>query len=182
MGNISRAMAALVPGTTIKVKGPKGQMVYKPNMLREIGMLAGGTGITPMLQIIRAILKNPNDKTIITLIYANVSVDDILLREDLEEFAKEFAERFKLVLVIEKVGSENWSGGIGFITEAMVREYCPSPATDIKILICGPPPMVSAMKKHTEVTHSLPHLPFPSSNNILIRWGWFRQSDMKKLE
>jgi cytochrome-b5 reductase len=150
MGNISRAMAALVPGTTIKIKGPKGQMVYKPNMVREIGMLAGGTGITPMLQIIRAILKNPEDRTVITLIYANVTVDDILLREDLKDLANRYPEKFKLVLVVERSG-DGWTGGVGFITETMIREHCPPPATDIKILLCGPPPMVSAMKKHTEV-------------------------------
>ena len=146
-------MASLIPGTRIKVKGPKGQMVYKPNMVREIGMLAGGTGITPMLQIIRAILKNPEDHTIVTLIYANVTTGDILLREDLEHFADQYPDKFKLFLVVEKP-LDTWTGGIGFITEAMVKEHCPTPATDIKILICGPPPMVSAMKKHTEVFFS----------------------------
>jgi cytochrome-b5 reductase len=150
-GNISRAMAALVPGVTIKVKGPKGQMVYKPNMVREIGMLAGGTGITPMLQIVRAILKNPEDKTRVTLIYANVTTADILLKEDLEKLAQINPHKFKLYLVVEKP-LESWTGGVGFITEAMIREYCPAPANDIKILICGPPPMVSAMKKTTEVS------------------------------
>jgi len=150
MGNISRAMAALVPGDTIKVKGPKGQMHYTPNMVREIGMLAGGTGITPMLQIIRAILKNPADHTIVSLIYANITIHDILLRDDLEGLAKKHPDKFRLHLVVEKE-VDGWNGGVGFITEAMVREWCPSPAKDIKILICGPPPMVSAMKKHTEV-------------------------------
>ena len=43
-------------------------------------MIAGGTGITPMLQIIRAALKNPLDRTKLSLIYANVNVEDILLR------------------------------------------------------------------------------------------------------
>ena len=164
MGNISRAMAALVPGTTIKVKGPKGQMVYTPNMVREIGMLAGGTGITPMLQIVRAILKNPEDKTIVSLIYANVTTEDILLREDLEQFAAQYPEKFKLFLVVEKP-LDAWTGGVGFITEAMIRKHCPPPAKDIKILICGPPPMVSAMKKHTEVQIS-------GKKNILIQGNW----------
>ena len=31
-----------------------------------------------------------------------------------------------------------------------MQEHLPAPAKDIKILICGPPPMVSAMKKATE--------------------------------
>jgi cytochrome-b5 reductase len=161
-------MAALVPGTTIKVKGPKGQMVYKPNMTREIGMLAGGTGITPMLQIIRAILKNPEDHTKVTLIYANVTTDDILLKEDLETFATRYPDQFKLFLVVEK-SVDTWTGGVGFITEAMIREYCPPPATDIKILICGPPPMVSAMKKHTEV-------------DLLINLTYDRLLDTRKQE
>ena len=162
MGNISRAMAALVPGVTIKVKGPKGQMVYKPNMVKEIGMLAGGTGITPMLQIIRSIMKDPEDHTQVTLIYANITTEDILLKEDLEKLAERYPEKFKLHLVVEKP-LENWTGGVGFITEAMIREYCPAPTkNDIKILICGPPPMVSAMKKHTEVTPPPP----PKSRTI----------------
>jgi cytochrome-b5 reductase len=151
MGNISRAMAALVPGSTIKVKGPKGQMKYTPNIVRELGMLAGGTGITPMLQIIRAILRNPQDKTRVSLIYANVTTDDILLWNDLEQLAIDYPEKFSLHLVVEKEPLFPWSGDIGFITEAMIREKCPPPSTDIKILICGPPPMVSAMKSHTEV-------------------------------
>lgn len=33
------------------VRGPKGNFNYTPNMCREIGMIAGGTGITPMLQV-----------------------------------------------------------------------------------------------------------------------------------
>jgi len=143
-------MAALVPGTTIKVKGPKGNMVYTPNTIRAIGMLAGGTGITPMLQIIRAIMKNLEDKTVVTLVYANVTTDDILLRDDLEGLAARFPKKFKLHFVVEKP-LEQWNGDTGFITEAMIRKYCPPPASDIKILICGPPPMVSAMKMHTEV-------------------------------
>jgi len=163
-------MAALVPGATIKVKGPKGQMRYSPNMVREIGMLAGGTGITPMLQIIRAIMKNPEDRTRVNLIYANVTEDDILLREDLENLAKQYPEKFGLYLVVEKHGS-GWTGGVGFITEAMIREYCPAPARDIKILICGPPPMVSAMKKHTEV---------PSYANPLTKGDWLREGQSSK--
>lgn len=47
------------------------------------GMLAGGTGVTPMYQVANAILKNPTDKTKITLLFANVSADDILIEEEL---------------------------------------------------------------------------------------------------
>ncbi|KAL4573440.1 hypothetical protein LXL04_020246 [Taraxacum kok-saghyz] len=43
---------------------------------------AGGSGITPRLQVIEAIVKNPDDTTKVSLIYANVSPDDILLKKE----------------------------------------------------------------------------------------------------
>lgn len=138
-------------GDTIKVRGPKGQMVYRPGLVREFGMIAGGTGITPMLQIIRAILKNPADRTKISLIFANVNEDDILLRSELEKLAEEEKERFKLYLVLNNPPAEGWTGGVGFVTEAIIKEHCPKPAKDIKILMCGPPPMISGMEKCTSV-------------------------------
>lgn len=45
------------------------------------GMLAGGTGITPMFQVLNAILKNPKDHTCVTLLYGNLTQEDILLRK-----------------------------------------------------------------------------------------------------
>ncbi|KAL4558172.1 hypothetical protein LXL04_036370 [Taraxacum kok-saghyz] len=55
---------------------------YTPNMKKHIGMNAGGSGITPRLQVIEAIVKNPDDTTKVSLIYANVSPDDILLKKE----------------------------------------------------------------------------------------------------
>ena len=52
-------------------------------MITTAGMLAGGTGVTPMYQVANAILKNSADKTEITLLFANVSADDILIEEEL---------------------------------------------------------------------------------------------------
>ncbi|GFY81208.1 NADH:cytochrome B5 reductase 1 [Actinidia rufa] len=49
-------------------------------------MLAGGSGITPMFQVTRAILENPKDKTKVHLIYANVTFEDILLKVILSLF------------------------------------------------------------------------------------------------
>ena len=35
--------------------------------------------------------------------------------------------------------------GTGFITEEMIRKYLPAPADDIKLVLCGPPPMIKVM-------------------------------------
>ncbi len=172
-GNISKYMASLIVGQTIKVKGPKGAMVYSPNMVKRFGMIAGGTGITPMLQIIRAVIRGraSGDSTEIDLIFANVGVEDILLKEDLDQLAQE-DKGFRVHYVLNNP-PEKWDGGVGFVTPEMIQvrsislhhahfmppaqlltlhlqKWLPKPAADIKILLCGPPPMISAMKKATE--------------------------------
>ena len=95
------------------------------------------------LQIIRAICKNPNDKTKVNLIFGNVSEEDILLREELDELAKN-NENLTVYHVLNNPPA-NWTQGSGFVTADMIREQCPAPASDIKILLCGPLPMVKAM-------------------------------------
>lgn len=85
-GKLSQHLDSLKIGDTIKMKGPKGHLTWlgngkfavklmkKPLEARKathIGMIAGGTGITPMLQILHAIFENPSDKTVVKLLYAN---------------------------------------------------------------------------------------------------------------
>jgi len=152
-GNISKYVASLMVGQTMKVKGPKGAMVYTPNMVRHFGMIAGGTGITPMLQVIRAIVRGRprnggTDRTKVDLIFANVNKEDILLKEDLDALAEEDKD-FNVYYVLN-TPPEKWEGGVGFVTPDMIKSKLPAPAKDVKVLICGPPPMVSAMKKATE--------------------------------
>lgn len=149
-GNISAHMDTLKEGDKMKFRGPKGAMVYTPNMCKHIGMIAGGTGITPMLQIIAAIGRGRSrgDKTKVSLIFANVNSDDMLLKEDIDKIAKE-DPNFKVYYVLNNP-PENWSGGVGFVTPEMIKEHMPPPGPDMKILLCGPPPMVSAMKKACE--------------------------------
>jgi cytochrome-b5 reductase len=128
-GNISKHVSELKIGDTMKVKGPKGAMVYTPNMCRRIGMIAGGTGITPMLQVIKAIIRERphnggKDNTQVDLIFANVNPDDILLKDDLDTLAKE-DDRFNVYYVLNNP-PENWNGGVGFVTADMIKvNYSP---------------------------------------------------------
>lgn len=123
-GNVSKYMAGLMVGQTMKVKGPKGAMVYTPNMVSHFGMIAGGTGITPMLQIIRAIVRGRprnggTDVTRVSLIFANVNVEDILLKDDLDALAEE-DDQFSVYYVLNNPPA-GWKGGEGFVTESMIK-------------------------------------------------------------
>lgn len=119
-GNISKHMAGLAVGQTIRVKGPKGAFVYTPNMVRHFGMIAGGTGITPMLQVIRAIIRGrkAGDRTEVDLIFANVTPQDILLKEDLDALAAE-DKGFRVHYVLDRP-PEGWTGGVGYVTGDMI--------------------------------------------------------------
>jgi cytochrome-b5 reductase len=149
-GNISKHMASLLVGQTIRVRGPKGAFTYTPNMVRHFGMIAGGTGITPMLQVMRAIARGreAGDKTEVDLIFANVTPQDILLMEDLDSLAAK-DPGIRVHYVLDKP-PEGWTGGVGYVTGDMITKWLPAPADDVKILLCGPPPMVSGLKKTTE--------------------------------
>jgi len=148
-GNISRYLSLLKIGDKIRVRGPKGQFRYQPGLCKHIGMIAGGTGITPMLQIIRAVLKNASDNTKLSLIYANVNDSDILLKKELDELAAAHSSRFKVFYVLNNPPT-GWQGGVGFVSKEQVQVHLFPAAVDGKVLLCGPPPMMNAMKKHLE--------------------------------
>lgn len=148
-GVMSQHFAQLKIGDTIAITGPKGQFLYKPGCVSRLGMIAGGTGITPMYQIILAILENSKDKTKIDLIFGNVNEEDILLREHLESLAQNHSDQLRIHYVLNNKPNDSWTGGVGFVTKDMINEYLP-PVSDksSKILLCGPYAMVQAMKKN----------------------------------
>ncbi|KAH7628944.1 hypothetical protein B0T09DRAFT_169996 [Sordaria sp. MPI-SDFR-AT-0083] len=147
-GLMTKHLEGMQIGDQIEIRGPKGAMQYAPNSYaKEIGMIAGGTGITPMYQLIRAICEDESDKTKISLLYANNTEADILLRQELDGFVKAFPEKLSVQYVLSQ-GDENWKGLKGFVTADMIKQFLPPAADSTKMLLCGPPPMVAAMSKN----------------------------------
>ncbi|KAG1151929.1 hypothetical protein G6F37_005000 [Rhizopus arrhizus] len=147
-GALSQYISKLKVGDKIGVRGPKGAFTYSPNMTKEIGMVAGGTGITPMLQIIKAILRNPKDKTKISLIFGNVTKADILLEKELAYLSEKHPEQLSVYHVLNE-SPEDWNQGVGFITKDILEQRLPKPSSDVKILVCGPPPLVKSVVNST---------------------------------
>ncbi|KAJ0421224.1 hypothetical protein BJY00DRAFT_323439 [Aspergillus carlsbadensis] len=141
-----RYLANLQIGDHVQFRGPKGAMKYTKGLCKKIGMIAGGTGITPMYQLIRAICEDATDLTEISLIYANRTEDDILLREELEGFAQAYPRNLKVWYTLD-VPPGDWSFGTGYVTAEIMKERLPPSAPDTKIMLCGPPGMVNASKK-----------------------------------
>ncbi|CAL4894138.1 unnamed protein product [Urochloa decumbens] len=131
-GRMSHHFREMKVGDYLSVKGPKGRFKYQPGQVKAFGMIAGGSGITPMFQVTRAILENPEDNTKVHLIYANVTYDDILLKEELDSMAKTYPGRFKIYYVLNQP-PETWEGGVGFVSKEMIQAHCPGPAADIQV-------------------------------------------------
>lgn len=145
-GIMSRHLHGVRPGGEIEVKGPFKKFDYEANRWKRVGMIAGGTGITPMLQVIREILGNSLDATTVSLVFANVSEQDILLRDELDALAYLFPGRFSVHYTLDqKPTSGRWTGGVGFVSEAQIRAHLPPPGPrpeDVLVLVCGPKGMV----------------------------------------
>ncbi|RUS28630.1 hypothetical protein BC938DRAFT_481650 [Jimgerdemannia flammicorona] len=106
---------------------------------------SGGTGITPMLQLIRKIFSDPTDTTKVSLIFANVTEDDILLRSELDKLAEQHPKQFSVYYTLDKP-PKGWKGGKGFVDDKMAKDKLPGPQEDgVIVFVCGPPGMVGAL-------------------------------------
>lgn len=139
-GKVSKYFGNLAVGKTVKFKGPVGRMSYKNNMAKKIVMIAGGSGITPMLAVLGEIFTTSFDTTEVKLIYANETENDVLLNEELEEYAEKYPY-LEYVKVVNKP-SENFNGKYtGWINGTILDKELPAVDADTKIFICGPPEM-----------------------------------------
>ncbi|XP_035293271.1 NADH-cytochrome b5 reductase 2 isoform X1 [Cricetulus griseus] len=156
-GKMTQYLENMKIGDTILFRGPTGRLFYhnpgslivktdktsepEKKLVHHLGMVAGGTGITPMLQLIRHITKNSNDGTRMSLLFANQTEEDILLRKELEEVTTTHRHQFNLWYTLDWP-PDGWKYSSGFVTADMIKEHLPAPGEDTLILLCGPPPMI----------------------------------------
>jgi len=145
-GKMSQHMKDMPVGDTLEFnhieKNVKMQYPFgKPNLT----MLVGGTGITPMIQALHAILGSPGDATKVTLIFGNKTQKDILCGELLDTWGALAKDRLKVVHVLSDAKDDaSWTGAKGFIDRALLDRECP-PAAQNYVMVCGPPPMYNAL-------------------------------------
>jgi len=143
-GKMSQHIHHLKPGQTLAFKGPIVKFPYKPNEFSHGVCVSGGSGITPMYQLISHALSIPEDKTKFTLMFANVTEKDILLRKEWDTLAKEHPDRFKVVYTLDKA-PYFWKGETGYINKEMIQKYVPGADEKVKFFVCGPPGQVNSI-------------------------------------
>ncbi|CAH8522149.1 unnamed protein product [Dicrocoelium dendriticum] len=156
-GKMSQYLMSLPLNQYVDVRGPAGNLHYKGNGLFAIkpdaaspprnyqvtyvSMVCGGSGITPMFQLLRYILTRKNDKTKLALVFANNTDKDIILRDELEDLQSKHPQRFRVWYTITEA-PENWTYSTGYISEQILSEHIYPPGDDSLVLLCGPTPMV----------------------------------------
>jgi cytochrome-b5 reductase len=144
-GPMSEHMHSMNVGQRLDMKGPIPKYPWSANKHDHIALIAGGTGITPVYQLARAIFKNPEDKTKVTLVYGNLTEEDIILKRELEKMENEFPNRFRAFYVLDNP-PENWQQGKGHITKELLKTVIPGPSeTNVKVFVCGPPGLYKAV-------------------------------------
>ena len=144
-------------GDELLVMEPMGMFTtsYSETNTREAVFFGGGSGITPLISIIRTLLlKEPSSKA--TLIYGNRNTDYIIFRELIEELQSRYEGRFKAIHILEE-GSADYHGRP---TVEMIKGICESLKCngETEFYICGPQPMMDI------VSEALKEAQFPSDN------------------
>lgn len=112
-------------------------------------LFGGGSGITPMMSIIKSVLvKEPQSK--ITLFYGNRDLESVIFRAQLDQMSQDQADRLKVIHILDKA-DQGWSGYTGIMNQATVlqllRENTSLSFDNAEIFICGPSPMMAEVKQ-----------------------------------
>lgn len=144
-GPMSEHFHDMAVGQSLDFKGPIAKYAWETNKHNHIALIAGGTGITPMYQLCRAIFKNPADNTKVTLVFGNVKEEDILLKHEFETLEKDFPQRFRAFYTLDQP-PESWQQGGGHITKELLKTVLPNPKDEnVHVFVCGPPGLYKAI-------------------------------------
>jgi cytochrome-b5 reductase len=150
-GKMTGQLAQLAVGDDIEFKHTeKNVKIQYPFGKKHITMIAGGTGITPIIQALHAILGTPGDTTEVTLLFGNKTQEDMLGKSLLESWELGSGGRLKVVHILcgtglGQKGDSSWPGLRGHVNRQVIEHYAAPPSADTMIFICGPAPMYNTL-------------------------------------
>jgi len=140
-------------GDLLEISAPSGNFFFTGKEADGIVLIAGGVGITPMMSVLRSLTDRsyPHD---IHLIYAARTPTDLIFREECAYLARRHPNVTILSIVASAEGGD-WTGPVGFITADFIAG-CVDDVAKRRVHLCGPPPMMDAVKAALEVLHVPP--------------------------
>ncbi|KAK8079513.1 nitrate reductase [Apiospora hydei] len=152
-GRMTQALDSIPIGHFVDFKGPTGRFEYLGRGMCSIGatqrkvkrfiMICGGSGITPIFQVLRAVMKDSEDPTRCLVLDGNRTEEDILLRAEIDDLKTGNEHKLTLLHTLSQPEA-SWTGPRGRIDARLLeKEVGPyaEPGSDDLVLICGPAPM-----------------------------------------
>jgi ring-1,2-phenylacetyl-CoA epoxidase subunit PaaE len=136
----------LKAGDVLKIMEPMGQFTteFDKTRKRHLIMFAGGSGITPMMSIIKSLLTQ-EPESIVSLIYCNRDIDSIIFKDELAKWETNYQGRLHVIHVLDNAPM-NWQGLSGLLNPEMLKklfERIPDWGIDnTTYLMCGPEGMM----------------------------------------
>jgi predicted ferric reductase len=143
VGDFTRTITALVPGSTVQVDGPYGSFTVDHRPTRGLLLIAGGVGLTPMMSILRT-LDNRGDWRPACLVMGARHHDDLLFRDELQTLSDRMPLR---VLEVLSDAPDDWRGLRGRVDARILSIALPTrrDRIDVDVYICGSAPMVGGV-------------------------------------
>lgn len=142
LGDFTRTIGAMEPGTRAWVEGPAGGFVL-PASAKGAIMVAGGIGITPMMSTLRT-MADRGDRRPVTLVYGNETLEKAVFASELETLAGTLDLR---TIHVPEKPPEDWDGPSGFIDRATLEALLTSDAIEHHhAMVCGPGPMMDGVE------------------------------------
>lgn len=140
----------LTAGSTLRVLGPSGSFVLEPStaQARKLLLVGGGSGITPLMSMVRTVLSQ-EPLSHIELLYGNRSKKDTIFYAALNALVKQHPDRFAITHVLEKP-PKAWQGETGRLDRAMFAGLldgilATSALGDLEVYTCGPSPVMQGV-------------------------------------
>lgn len=139
---------SLKPGDRVTVSGPYGDFFVKPTE-REMCFIGGGAGMAPMRGHIRHQLESAHTERRITFWYGARSRQEMFYDEEFQDLARRHPNFSYHVALSEPQPEDDWEGPVGFIHQVAYDLYLSrhEDPTEIEYYLCGPPMMLSAVRK-----------------------------------
>ncbi|WP_260333872.1 2Fe-2S iron-sulfur cluster-binding protein [Streptomyces beigongshangae] len=131
---------SLRAGDRLAVRGPSGSFHTEPQPPDEIVLVAAGSGVTPMMSMIRTRLADRQGRDRIALLYSSRSTDEIIFADELTRLAKDHPDRLKVTHVLTRRDGRLDADGIRRWITGLV------PARDAHYYTCGPEPLMDAVQ------------------------------------
>ncbi|MDP9115947.1 MAG: ferredoxin reductase family protein [Actinomycetota bacterium] len=136
-GGHSAALLRLRPGTRVLAEGPSGGFTAARRLRNKVLLLAGGVGITPIRALFETLPGHPGD---VTVIYRTASVDDIVLRGELDEIARRRGARVHYLIGPPGKGAKD------HLSPTSLQRLVPD-LRERDVFLCGPEPMMQAAQR-----------------------------------